>query len=138
ANARTARAAAAEHITEAEEVKDVLKVRKAGIESARTRCLMAKAVIGGALLRIGEYRVCLGTVLEFFFRGVVVRILVRMEFHRHRAVCPLYLNLSGGPGNAQNLVVISLAHRMLISTPRTPRHLESKRRQPKRMNLRFL
>src|SRR5690606_17625972 len=93
ANARTARAAAAEHITEAEEVEDVLKVREAGIETAGTRCLMAEAVIGGALLRVGQYRVCLGTFLEFFFRGVVVRVFVRMEFHRHRAVCPLYLNL---------------------------------------------
>src|SRR5690606_21380605 len=131
ANARTARAAAAEHIPKAEEVKDVLKVRKAGIEPAGSRCLMAKAVIGGPLLGIGEQRVCLGTFLELFFRGVLLGVSVRMELHRHRAVCPLYLNLGGGPRYAQSLVVISLAHRMIISTLGTPRQLESKRRQPK-------
>ena len=112
---------AAEHIAKAEQVKDVLEVREAGIESARTRCLMAKAVIGGPLLRIGKDRVCLGTFLELFFGVRVVRIFVGVELNRHRAVCPFDLNLCGGPGNAQNLVIISLAHRMIISTKRPTR-----------------
>ena len=69
-----ARAAAAENILEAEEIaEDILKFVEDGlidaaVEAAARKSRIAKAVIRGALLRVGKNRVGFGGFAEFFLR----------------------------------------------------------------------
>ena len=57
---------------------------------------MAEAVVGGAFVGIGKHLVRLACLLEFVFRGRVVRISVRMELHGELAVGALQLLIRGG------------------------------------------
>ena len=71
---------------------------------------MAEAVVEAALLRVGEHRVGLGRLLEFVFRRFVAGIAVRMVLQRQLAVGALDLLVGGLTLDAQDLVVITLAH----------------------------
>jgi hypothetical protein len=73
---------------------------------------VAVTVIGGALVGIGEHLVGFLRLLEFLLRAfaLVLRIAVRMVFHRELAVSFLDRVVFGVAIDAQNLVIVSLGH----------------------------
>ena len=71
---------------------------------------MAESVVEAALFGIGEDRVRLGGLLELLLGRGVVRIAVRMELHRQLPVGALDLAVGRGARDAEDLVVIALAH----------------------------
>ena len=115
--ARTAGAAAAsgKHVAEAEELaKDLAEILEgirieaaAGASGADSG--VAKAVVGGTLVGIGENGVGLSALLELFFRVRVVRVTVGMVRERELAVGALDLHFGRGAGDAENLVVVAFS-----------------------------
>jgi hypothetical protein len=89
-------AAAAEQIAEAEHVaEDVREVAELGedrrIESGTAGrggadAGVAEAVVETALLRVGEDRVGLRALLEFFLGELVARVAVRVKLHRQSSI----------------------------------------------------
>lgn len=109
-----AASAAAEHIAESEEfAEDVAEVLEhTGIESGALRSCaaesgMAKAVIDGPFLRVGENGVSFADLFEPLLRIRIIGIAVGMVLERKLAVRALEFDVSDRAGNAQNLVVVS-------------------------------
>ena len=71
---------------------------------------MAEAVVAVPLLRVRQNAVRLGRFLEFLFSGVIARIAIGMVLQRQLAVGALDLHLGGGPGDAEDFVVVAFAH----------------------------
>jgi hypothetical protein len=71
---------------------------------------VTEAVVHVPLVGIGEDRVRLGRFLELVLRGLVAWILVRVVLDGELAVGALDLGLGGGLGDAEDLVIIPLAH----------------------------
>src|ERR1035437_119037 len=113
-----AAAAAAQQIAEPEDVAQTAEnVFEPGedrrIESAAARgvhALMAEPVVQAALVRVGEHRVGFRAFLECFLGCVVARVAIRVIFHRQLAVRALELDVGGRAADAEDLVVIPLAH----------------------------
>ena len=71
---------------------------------------MAELVVAAALAGVGQHRVGLGRLLEAFLGPGVARVPVGVILERQLAVGALDLLLVRGARDAQNLVVVSLAH----------------------------
>src|SRR5262249_12659074 len=110
--------AAAEDVAEAEQVAEIAEdVLEAGervrIEAARADAAdarMPEAVVQRSLLGIRDDRVRLGRLLEVLFGLVVPRIAIRVILQRELPVGALDLLVAGVAADAENLVVVALAH----------------------------
>ncbi len=107
--------AEAEHVAEdvAEDVAELGEDRR--IEAAAgagrgAHARVAEAVVQAALLGVGEHRVRLGALLELLFGGLVARIAIRVVLHRQLAVRALDLDVGRRARDAEDLVVVALAH----------------------------
>ena len=82
-----------------------------GIETGRAARAgdggVSEAVIGGALVHVGEHAVRLARFLEHLFRFRVIRIAVGMKLQRELAVGALDLNVRRAAAYAQHFVVIA-------------------------------
>jgi glucose dehydrogenase len=76
-----------------------------------------EAVIGLALLAIGQHIVGLGGLLELLVRLGIVRVAVRVILHRDPAIGLLDLLLVSRAFDAENFVVVAFCH----NTPRSRR-----------------
>src|SRR5438552_1950807 len=115
---RTAAAArAAKQVAEAEDVaeaaEDVFEAGEdAGIESAagrRRHARVAEAIVGGALVGIGEDGVRLGAFLEALFGLVIAGVAIRVVLQRELAIGALDLALACRALDREDLVVVPLA-----------------------------
>ena len=77
--------------------------------------LVAKAVVGRALVGVAEHLVGLAEFLELVLGGLVAGIFVGMKFHRELAVGFLDVLGAGAAFHPQDLVIIALRGRHLIS-----------------------
>ena len=75
---------------------------------ARAHALEAEAVVGAALLGVGEHRVGLGRLLELLFGARVVGIAIGMEPQRELAVRLLQLFVRRAARDAEHVVVVAL------------------------------
>ena len=85
-----------------------VEARPAGAAIGEGR--VAEAVVGGALLAVGEDLVGLVDFLELDLGVLVAGIAVRVALHRELAEGGLQLRLAGGLADAQDLVVVALRH----------------------------
>jgi hypothetical protein len=111
-------AAAAEHVAEAEElaedVAEILEdrwIEAATLAGAAAEAGVAVAVVGGALVGVGEDGVGFADFLEFFFRVRIIGIAVGMILQRQLAIGALELDVGDRAAYAQYLVVIALCVR---------------------------
>jgi hypothetical protein len=116
--ATSSAATTAEHVAEAkkfaEDVAEILEDRR--IEAATLPCAasesgMPVAVIGGALVGVGEHGVGFADFLESFFRVRIVGIAVRVKLQRKLAIGALELDVGNRAAYAQDLIVISFCVR---------------------------
>src|SRR5450631_1062562 len=85
--------------------------RARGAESGRrVDAGVAELIVSRSLARIGEDFVRFLGFLEFLFRGFVVRIAVRMMFHRQLAIGLLDVLVGSVAIDAQRGVVVALRH----------------------------
>ena len=96
----------AEHVAELRE--DVLGAVERG--AAHAGIGGAEAVIVGATLGIAQHVVGFRGFLEFLFRLGIVRIVVGMILERQLSVGVFYLVVRSISGDAQNFIIIALAH----------------------------
>jgi hypothetical protein len=69
---------------------------------------VSKAVIGRALLGVGQHAVSFRNLFELLFRFLlVVRVAVRVVLHGEAAIGALDLLIGGFPRYAQNLVIVT-------------------------------
>ena len=68
---------------------------------------VAKAIVAGTLLAIGQDGVGFAAFLEALFGLRIVGIAVRMELQRELAIRALDLLIVGGARDAQNFVVVT-------------------------------
>ena len=122
--AARAGAAAAEGVAETEDVaepaEDVAEVgehrRVEALAAALVHAGVAEAIVGGALVAVGEDRVGLGRFLELLLGRVVARVAIGVVLERQLAVGALDLPVRGRARDAQDLVVVALSH----ATPPSP------------------
>ena len=113
--AATARTTAAKKIAKAEKVaKDVLKiVEHAGIKTSAAAGVsysgMAKTIVEGALIRIGEHRVSFSNFLEPFLGFRLVGISIGVILQRQLAIGALDLLIAGRTNHAQHFVIVAFA-----------------------------
>lgn len=96
----------AEHVAELRE--DVLGAVERG--AAHAGIGGAEAVIVGAAFGIAQHVVGFRGFLELLFRLGIVRIVVGMILERQFSVGVLYLVVRSISGDAQNFIIIALAH----------------------------
>jgi hypothetical protein len=75
-----------------------------------------KAIVRGPFVGVGENGVGLGALLEFLLGVFVARIAVGMVFERELAVSALHLDLGHGARDAENFVIVALAHALATFT----------------------
>ena len=106
--------APAEDVSEeiVEQVPEVAEVLEAGARMAARSADtgVAELVVARLLLRIGEHGVCLGDLFEALLGLGIIRITVRVTFHRELAVGLLEVALGDATVDAEHLVVVPLAH----------------------------
>ena len=86
---------------------------EAGGAGAAARAIeggVTEAVVGRALLLVGEHVVGLGNLLELLLGDLVIRIAVRMVLHRELAIGLLEVVLAGIAGGAEKVVVVGPGH----------------------------
>ena len=71
---------------------------------------MAEAVVHLPLFRIGNDRVRFGGFFEFLFSGVVAGVAIRVIFQRQLAVGAFHFRIGRAALDAENFVVVALAH----------------------------
>ena len=71
---------------------------------------VAVAVVGGALLAVGEMLIGLVELLEARFGLVVAGMAVGMALHRRLAERRLQIRVAGGPVDPEDFVEIALGH----------------------------
>ena len=71
---------------------------------------MAEAIIGCALLAIGEALIGFVDVFEFLFCSRITRIFVGVELHREFAESRFQFGFGGRAAHAKCVVIISLGH----------------------------
>jgi len=94
----------------AKNIAEVLKdsgIESGGSSSATAQARVAKAIVDGTLLAIGEDGVGLGDFLELIFRFRVIRIAVGMIGHRQLAVSALDFDIGGGASDPEDLIKIA-------------------------------
>src|SRR5690606_28784049 len=77
---------------------------------------VAELVVGGTLARVRQDLVRLLRLLEALFGLGIVRIAVRMPFHRQPAIGLLDFFFGGVPVYAENLIVVALGQRLIPSS----------------------
>ena len=77
---------------------------------------VAEPVVGRALVGVGEDRVGLGRLLELLLGLGVARVAVGMVLERELAVGALDVLVRRVAGDAEHLVVVSLAHALATFT----------------------
>src|SRR5690606_27633551 len=93
----------------AERGEDVLDIGEAAGEGAFFDAAVAELVVAPPLLRVGEYGVRLGRLLELGLGLGVVRVAVGVVLEGELAVRGLQLVLSGVARDAEHLIVVALA-----------------------------
>ena len=118
AAATPATTATPEHVAETKELsEDIAEILEyCGIEAgARTRTAaqssMSVAIVGGALVRVGEHGISLADFLEFFFRVRIIGIAVRMVLQGELAISALQFYFGDCAGDAQYFVIIAFCVR---------------------------
>src|ERR1041385_2976922 len=109
----------AEQIAKAEEVAENIAQVVGGEGSAAAGALqsgVAEAIVGRTLLRVAQYAVSLAGFLEFFFRGGIVGVAVRMVALGELAIRALDFLLAGVTAHAEHFVVVALGHRHYFLT----------------------
>src|SRR5690606_33920646 len=86
------------------------KPPKAAIHPAILEGCVTETIIGGPLLRILQRLVGFADFLELSFGFLVIRIPVRMIFHRQAAIGALQSGSVGTSVDAQHFVEISFGH----------------------------
>src|SRR5690606_32251787 len=117
-NGRAAACApAAEDVAEdvAEGIREVGVARARAGARARIDTRVAVTVVGGALVLVRENLVGFLRFLEVLFRLGVVRIAVRVVFHRELAVGPLQLVFPGIAIDAEHFVIVAFGHFLAVS-----------------------
>ena len=71
---------------------------------------MAVAVVGGALLAVGEVLIGLVELFEASFGLLVAGVAVRMALHRRLAEGRFQVRFAGGAGDPKDFVEIALGH----------------------------
>jgi hypothetical protein len=71
---------------------------------------MTELVVDGALLRVAQDLVGLLGLFEFMFRIRIVRIAIRMIFHREAPIRLFDIRVGRGSGHIEKLVIILLRH----------------------------
>jgi hypothetical protein len=108
--ASLAAASAAEEIEAEEVAKNVVEIVEDGlVESSGIGAYagVAEAVIGGALVAVGQDRISLRGFLEFLFRPGVIGIAVGMVLHGELAVGALDFLFTGAALHSENFVIIA-------------------------------
>src|SRR5450755_2208187 len=104
------RAAAAERAAAEEGLEDV-RHRAEGLEVRRVatgaQALVAVAVVGRAAFGVGEHLIGLGRLLELLLGARVVAVDVGMQLPRQPPEGLLDLAVVGGPGDAEDVVVVT-------------------------------
>jgi hypothetical protein len=95
------------------EVGEDRRVEAAGSSANAADAGMAEAIVETAFLAIGENRVGLGRLLELFLGLFVPRVAIRMVLQRELAVRALDLLIGRIPLDAQDFVIVTLAHARL-------------------------
>src|SRR6185312_10151405 len=95
--------------------------------STRARPLergVAVAIVGRALVRVFQYFVGMGDLLEHLLRLLVARILVRVVLYRLLAVGLLQFVFARGFADAQQFVIVFFGHGCVRPWPRasSPHH----------------
>ena len=120
---------AAEQVAEAEGVaevgEDVGEVGKdrridAAAAAATADAGVAEAIVERPLLLVGENGVGLGRFLEFLFRLAVARVAIGMMLQRQLAVGAFDLDYGRLALDAEDLVIITFAHRVALVESRRP------------------
>src|SRR5580704_11805072 len=118
AAAASTTAASGERVAEAEkfaeDVAEVLedgRIESRGLSRASAEAGVAVAVVGGALIGVGEHGIGFAAFLEFFLCVGIVGIAVGMKLQRELAIDALELDLGNRPAHTQNLVVIAFCVR---------------------------
>jgi hypothetical protein len=93
----------------AEAGEDVFEPGKAG-ESGPAEAFVSVPVIKLTLLRVPEDLVSFRRLFEFFLRGFIPRVPVRMILESQLAVSFFDIRLIGAAGHAQDFVIIFLHH----------------------------
>ncbi len=109
---RTATSApAAKDITEdiAENIADVT-AKPGGTTCTGTGCRMPELVVGRSLVRILENIVGFLGFFEMLLRIRIIRITVRMVFHRKLAVSLFELNVRNVSLNPEHFVIVAFCH----------------------------
>ncbi len=81
------------------------------------RSVKSELVIFGTLVRVAQYAVSLGCLLELFLGFLVAGVFVRVVLDGFFAVSLLYLIGSCGLGDLKHFVVISLCHIVILLRP---------------------
>ena len=71
---------------------------------------MAESIVQAALVGVGEDGVRFRRLFEFFFGGTIARIAIRVVLHRQLTIGTLDVRVVGRAADAENLVIIPLAH----------------------------
>jgi len=95
-----------EDVAEVAEVAEVLEARAAGGADA----FVPEAVVGPALVPVGEHRVGLRRLLEALLGLGVVRVAVGVVLESELAIGGLQRGVVRAPGNSEDFVVIALGH----------------------------
>src|SRR5690242_20500193 len=72
--------------------------------------VFSQLIVLFSFFRIAQYFIGFICLLEFFFRGFISRIFIRMIFHRQLAECFLNFLLGGGFLYAEDFVIIFVIH----------------------------
>ena len=95
-------------VAEAAEIAERIAAARAGAAHSPLEGAMAEAVIGGALLIVLQDVIGFVDFLELDLGGVVVRILVRVEFHRQLAIGRFQRGAVTAFGDFQGFVIATL------------------------------
>ena len=71
---------------------------------------MAEAIVARALVGVGQHRVGLGRFLELLLGGLVAGIAVGVVLQRELAIGALDVLIAGVARDAEDRVVVALAH----------------------------
>jgi len=69
------------------------------------------AIVGSALLGVGEDLIGLAALFEFLFRAMIAGVAIGVELHRQLAIGRLEFLIRGGADHAEYFVIISF-HRV--------------------------
>ena len=106
----------AEYVTEHREY--VVHIHACSAKAAATASsaysFETELVVTCLFVRVAQYAVCFGSLLELFFGLLVARIFVGMILDSQFAVCLFYLGCRCCPLDAKHFIVISFCHNIVL------------------------